>query len=415
MAEHEDPRDEYSFMQETIKDEVNDKKKAKKDIVRMARLGLVFGVIASVGFCVAKPWVERFMGKDTAKVEIPKEDADADSEKEESQSVQVQLQDLDSDSYRQLQSALAKVGSEAEKSVVEITGVSNEQDWTKETYDTKNTTSGVIVADNGKELLIFGKTDVADKAKRVEVTFADGNSVDAELKKQETTLGLGIYAVDRQMIHDTTWSQIKTATLGSTVSAVRGDPVIVLGSPFGYTGGMGFGTVASSENVINKADGKYRLICTDIASAENGSGIVINVKGEVLGIIDQRISDQSSMNLVTAYGITDLKDMIERLSNGQEISYIGIHGVDVTSDIEAQGIPKGVYVKEVDTNSPAMSAGIQSGDIITKLGRKSVETVSAYHSALMDLKSGEKVTLAGKRQGNNGYVDVEFTVTIGEK
>ena len=79
MAEHEDPRDEYSFMQETIKDEVNDKKKARKDIVRMAGLGLVFGVIASVGFCAAKPLVEKRMGKDTTKVEIPKDEADTES------------------------------------------------------------------------------------------------------------------------------------------------------------------------------------------------------------------------------------------------------------------------------------------------------------------------------------------------
>ena len=416
MAEHEDPRDEYSFMQETIKDEVNDKKKARKDIVRIAGLGLVFGVIASVGFCAAKPLVEKQMGKNTTKVEIPKDEADTESsDTEEAQAVQVQMEDLDEESYRQLQNSLTKVGDEAAKSVVEITGISNEQEWMKETYDTKNVTSGVIVADNGKELLILGKTDVAEDVKSLEVTFADGNSAEASLKKQEATLGLGIYAVDRQKIHDTTWSQIKTATLGSTAGVAKGDPVIVLGSPFGYTDAMGFGTVASNRNVINKADGKYRLICTDIASADNGSGIIININGEVVGIIDQDISEQSSMNLVTAYGITDLKDIIEQLSNGETIPYIGIYGVDVTSEIEGQGIPKGVYVKEVDTDSPAMAAGIQAGDIITKFNSKSVENVAAYHSALMELKAGAKVKLSGKRQGNNGYVDVEFTVTTGEK
>ena len=83
---------------------------------------------------------------------------------------------------------MTKVGNEAAKSVVEITGVSNEQDWTKETYDTKNTTSGVIVADNEKELLILGKTDVMESAKSVEVTFADDSSIEGSLKKQDATL-----------------------------------------------------------------------------------------------------------------------------------------------------------------------------------------------------------------------------------
>lgn len=412
MTEHEDPK-EYSFMQETIKDEVGSKSRTKKDIARMVGLGAVFGVVASLSFCVTKPLLEARLNGNETEVEIPQE-IEEEQEATEEKSTETVI-DLGVDSYRQLQYSLTEVGNQAAKSVVEITGMSSDQSWMTDTYDTKKSTSGLVVADNGQKLLIFGKTNITHDAKKIKVTFCDGRSYDASLKKQEAILGFGIYEVERQQIQDSTWSQIQTATLGTTNSAVKGEPIIVLGSPFGYAGSMGFGTVASNKNVVDKADGAYRLICTDIASAEDGSGVIVNVRGEVVGMIDQSISETSSMNLVTGYGISDLKKMIEQLSNGQGISYIGINGVDVTDEIEAQGVPKGVYVKEVETDSPAMAAGIQSGDIITSMNGEAVGTLAEYHAMLMDLKSGRKVTLTGERQGNGGYVDVEFDVTIGER
>ena len=60
---------------------------------------------------------------------------------------------------------------------------------------------------------------------------------------------------------------------------------------------------------------------------------------------------------MTGYGISGLKSEIELLSNGQAVPYIGIRGLDVTAEIEAQGIPGGVYVRTVETDSPAMAAG----------------------------------------------------------
>lgn len=75
------------------------------------------------------------------------------------------------------------------------------------------------------------------------------------------------------------------------------------------------------------------------------------------------------------------------------VPYIGIRGLDVTAEIEAQGIPEGVYVRTVETDSPAMAAGIQSGDIITEAAGKKITSLSAYQSVLRDQKSGSKIRL----------------------
>lgn len=68
--------------------------------------------------------------------------------------------------------------------------------------------------------------------------------------------------------------------------------------------------------------------------------MIINLSGEVVGIIDQGISGNSSKEMVTGYGISGLKSEIELLSNGQAVPYIGIRGLDVTAEIEAQEFPK---------------------------------------------------------------------------
>ena len=202
-------------------------------------------------------------------------------------------------------------------------------------------------------------------------------------------LGFAIYAVSGSSIEQSTWTQISTAKLGSSNSVQKGDAVAVLGKPFGYAGAVGFGTIANSRNELDADDGSYQLLCTDIGAAEDGTGVIVNLSGEVVGIIDQSISDNSSKRLVTGYGISGLKSEIELLSNGQAVPYVGIRGLDVTAEIEAQGIPNGVYVQTVEPDSPAMAAGIQSGDIITEAAGKKISSLAVYQSVMRDQKSGD--------------------------
>ena len=357
--------------------------------------------------------MERIFESSPKEVTIPEEEEE--EEEDASQQEQQVAQTLDEESFRQMQQEMTATALEASRAVVEITGVTGSQDWMNESYDNKNSVTGLIIADNGQELLIFGKTSVLADAQEIHVTFYDGTSYAASLKKRDGNLGFGIYAVNRVEIQQSTWSQIKTAVLGSSNAVSKGNPVIVIGKQFGYEGGIGFGTVAATRNFVETADGEYRLICTDIAAAADGTGIMVNLDGEVTAVIDQTVSEEDSMNLVTGYGITDIKDIIEKLSNDETIPYIGIQGIDVTEEIANQGIPEGVYVKEVDAESPAMAAGIQAGDIITSIGGEEVKSLMAYHNALMDRDSGDEVRIRGQRRGSGGYVDITFSVTVGSK
>ena len=426
MEEHRDPKEElrpkeepqeepseYLFMQETIK---RDRRGIRKGFFKMAGFGLVFGMCACFSFTALRPVMEGIFQDDPAQVTIPKEEPEEDKVQPEAEPAEPAVQQtLDADSYRQMQQSLTAIGIEANRSVAEIVAVAKDQDWTEEAKDYKNSVSGLIVADNGRELLILGKSSVAKEAQELRVIFNDGNAYPAVLKKSDGTLGIGIYAVSRSDLEDSTWAQIETAVLGSSNAVSKGDVAIVLGKPFGYAGAMGFGSIASGKNTLDLADRQYRLINTDIAGSKNGSGFIVNLKGETIALIDQSAAEEGSTELIIGYGITDVKDIIECLSNGQGVPYIGIYGVDVTEEIEEQGIPKGLYVKNVEADSPAMTAGIQSGDVITSIGDDEVASYSAYHQSLMETKVGSEVKVKGQRQGADGYVDIDFTVTVGSK
>lgn len=404
---------EYSFLQETIK---RDRRGERKGFFRMAGLGLVFGVFACFSLSAMKPAMDSIFQDDPQKVTIPQEEESQEEEEQAPPPVEEVVQPpLDADSYRQMQQSLTTIGVKANRSVVEIAGVLEDQDWTEESKDYKNSVSGLIVADNGRELLVLGKSSVAKDAKELKIVFNNGQAYPATLKKSDGNLGFGVYAVNRSDIQDSTWAQIDTAVLGSSNAVSKGDIAIVLGKPFGYAGAMGFGSIASGKNTLDSADGQYRLINTDIAGSKNGSGFIVNLKGEIIALIDQSAAEEGSTELIIGYGITDVKDVIEFLSNGQGVPYIGIWGVDVTEEIEEQGIPKGLYVKNVDADSPAMAAGIQSGDVITGIDDVEITSYGIYHGTLMEKKVGSEAVIKGQRQGADGYVDIDFKVTVGSK
>ena len=418
MENHGDPRDregesgaeheEYEFLQETLKDEKKRGRIGKSTIIKCAALGLVFGMAASLGFFALKPWAEDLMLGDPDEITIPEEEEDEGNTAtaEEEQSLVVSM-----DHYREMSAALAEIADKAKCSMARISATADD------TVDAENITGAdetdAAGADTGQEYLIFGSDRVCREGEAVEVTFADGRSYEAGVKQTDGTLGYAVYAVHKSSLAASTAEKIQVATLGRTGTAERGNTVIAMGDPFGYGDSIGYGVIASSGTEKNRTDGEYQVIGTDISGTSDGTGALFNVNGEVGGMIDAAARDED-MATVTAYGISDLKAMIECLSNGETVPYLGITGVSVTEEIASdQGIPRGVYVQKVEADSPAMEAGIQSGDVITEVAKTAVTTLSAYHTVLMKQKTGDSIRVKGMRKGTDGYVDVQYNVTVG--
>jgi len=408
----------YLFLQETVKDEQVTKKSVLNSLMKTAGRGAVFGLAACIVFSALRPWAESTFGGSSQKVTIPADEEEEEAPKEEQEEEMPEEEAIDPvltvEDYQEMHDALYQIAAQASQSVVEVSAVKDESVWEGAHYDAVNSVSGIVVWESGLELLVLAPSRIMQDAKSLTVTFADNAKYPAALKKQDRNMGLAVFSVDKRQLSDTTKKQISTAVLGNSNIVNRGDPVICLGKAFGYAGGTGYGIISSVRNRVTITDGDYRILCTDIAMADDGSGVLFNLKGEVIGLADQDISDGSGKRLVTAYSISGIKEVIEKLSNGQAIPYLGINGVEVTESIsQDQSVPKGIYVKDVEADSPAMKAGIQSGDVITQIGKTKVFTIAGYRSELMDAEVGTELRLKGQRQGASGYVDVSFTVTVG--
>ncbi len=415
--EQADQEEDYSFMQEVIKDAPGSKQRRRKDIVRMIGFGIIIGVVACLTFCLLRPWMERLLNReDPETVTIPADEEESSPDSEEAAAEQEEDTPLNADSYTQMLQSLHEVASESSKSVVAVTGYTGEENWAEEEDAAKLSVSGVIVADNGPEVLVLGQDARGEDIESLEVTFVDGQSYPASIKGRDGNLGLCIYAVSKEDIEEETQQQIKEATLGNSNQTELGDTAIVLGKPFGYADAVSYGIVASVDNYLEAADGKFELVYTDVAGSDEGSGVITNIDGEIIGIIDQSVSDEEGSSQIIGYGISGLKDVIELLSNGEPVPYIGVVGTDVTEQMAEEGIPDGIYVRETRMDSPAMNAGIQSGDVITRLGDVEIGSMAGYRHSLLQFTVGDEVVLTAKRPGaQDEYVEIEFTVTIGEK
>lgn len=405
-VDQEENQEEYSFMQEVIKDETDSVKRVKSNIFRLIGYGAIFGVAASVVFCALSPWIETHFHNNPTQVEIPEDEEENPEEPTEKE----EKQELDEDSYRQVLQSLSITATKTKYSMATI---SRKKDSADDDNKTNEEISGVVIADNGKELLVLSQTLKLKKDESIQIAFFDKKNYDAILKMQDENLGISVYAVEKKDIDKNMWRKITIAELGNSHLMESGDAIIVYGRPFGQDEAVGYGVVSADEEYVEKADGHYRLLCTNITEGENGSGVVLNRKGQVVGLIDQSALGEGSNGRIGGYGISDIKDVIELLSNGSSIPYTGIYGMDVTDKLAEKGMPQGVYVKEVAPDSPAMEAGIQSGDVIVGIDGENIVSLSNYHSILMRRQEGSEIELQGCRQGPKGeYVDINFKVTV---
>ena len=182
----------------------------------------------------------------------------------------------------------------------------------------------------------------------------------------------------------------------------------------GTSNSVSYGMITASNLTISTSDRNYRVLLTDINGSQNGSGVLFDLQGRLIGIITNRKTGSDMKNVITAYGITDLQKTVEKMSNAAQIPYLGIKGADVPQEANLElGIPFGAYVEEFDMDSPAMRAGIQRGDVIVAVGERNVSNYMEYSNALMNHEPGETVEVTVKRQAQEEYREMKFEIELG--
>lgn len=406
---------EYSFLQEVIKDEVGGTGKRKKRILRKIGVGIFIGLVACFTFSVFKPWVESRISGNPDEVTIPR-DTKQTAENEADRSGK-DGNGQKKDNYSKSVKSLSDVAKKGKRSVVSLLVLTGATIGNKEFVSESQSVSGVLIADNGQELLILGPTMEVGETQQIQATFCDGKKYRVTEKKSDANLELTIYAVKESQLEEKTAKSIRLAALGSSYEVKKGDITVLLGMLFGQGEAVGYGVLRSSTEKAERADGTYHILGAELAGFTGGSGIMFNRQEEVIGIICDAAGEDAKEELMHAYAISDIKDVMQFLANGESVPYIGIHATDVSENIaEDRRIPRGIYVDKVEADSPAMRAGIQSGDVLTAIGGTDIENFEQYHELLMEEKEGTHLLIKGYRRGaKDQYVAVHFNATVGNK
>lgn len=310
---------------------------------------------------------------------------------------------------------MANYANELGNYMVTVTGVTSQMDWFNNVEISKHQSYGAVVADNGKDFLVLVDYTALEKAERLSLMFASGIRVDAKLEAIDSTTNLALLSVGHDVLEKETYiNNLRIAPLGSSNSRrMVGTPIIALGSPMGIGNSFVHGVVTAVGSCQLYADTNYEFLQTNIVGSRNGTGFLFNMSGEIIGVITNDRVNEEMQDMLTAYGITDLKKRIEKMSNGETMPYMGIKGVDVTKEAnEELNVPYGAYITGVDMESPSMLAGIQQGDVLVSLDGKPIFNYDDYIVHLGQLESGKNVEVKVMRLRQDEYKEMEFHLDL---
>ncbi len=474
MSEDNNKKDdkEFSFIQEQITSKKKSKfKRMLFSVVWTITLAGIFGIVAGVAFCVSEPTISNFLGKQQGKktVEFPtaspegpnqdkpgslsptpsitvdgeEQDGDGQDSDVDTNNGNVANGDSEIDSQNGQHNAvdsepdkvviekvikadladltsiytdLREISDKVSSSLVTVTSTHSGVSAFENEIESTKTTTGLVVANNEADLLILVSLDKIKDAKDIQVTFADDFQIEAKMQAYDKDLNLAILAIELVNIPYNNLINIKAATLGESYSLIIGTPIMALGCPNGYVGSMELGIIASKGYNVYITDNKIDLFNTDINYNENSDGIIVNLSGEVIGIITNELKDESNEELNTVIGISRIKKIIESLVNNTDRIYFGIKGADMTeAAMKEVEINNGIFITEVEADSPALEAGLQSGDIILAVNDTPLMSVNTFNSILSIYKPKTSVKVTILRSTKDSYKDMEIDVTLAKK
>lgn len=438
---------ESDFITERIKTKpLNKKKLIRRTIVTVA-MAVIFGLVACVTFLTLEPMISNWLyPKEEKQPEIVKFPEDRDEmqpedmlaenlptespepspeptpDSEETLLPEYQIEDilgrvtLDLDDYKRLYAVMAEFAGELNEYMVTVTAVTSNVDWLDSVQESRNQCPGLIISDNGLELLVLANYTPLRSAERLLLTFHNGLVMEGHLKKYNRETDLAVVSVALENLPEGMSEELPRAVFGYiNGSSLIGTPVVAVGSPMGVSNSVGYGMITSAGATLSMTDRNYKLIQTDIHGSQKASGVLFDLQGQVVGIITNGKSGSDLGNVITAYSIMELRRVVEKMSNASPIAYMGVRGVDVSREANQElGVPYGAYVENIDMDSPAMRAGIKRGDIITRIDETAIVSFGNYSNALMSMVPGQTVTVTVMRQAQEEYKEMSFKIELGE-
>lgn len=277
--------------------------------------------------------------------------------------------------------------------------------------------SGVVYDDEGH---IVTNAHVVGKERTFKVTTATGEqALTAKLVTSYPEQDLAVIKLDNPP------SKLKPAKFGDSTKAKVGQIVLAMGSPLGLSSSVTQGIVSATGRTVSepRTEGAAGATIANMVQTSaainpgNSGGALVNLDSEVIGIptlaaTDPQMGDSAAPGIGFAIPSSMVKTVADQIIKDGKVTdsgraALGITGRTVLGDDYK---PAGVAVAEAQKDGAAGKAGIEAGDIITKLGDTPITTITSLSEALAGEKPGEKAQVTYTRDGSDKTADV----TLGE-
>ena len=415
---------EYQFIQETIKKQPREHRSVAYRLLAIVGCGVLFGGCAAATFAGVFPVLADKEEDTQQKIELTEtstmEKAEAVSEEQTVESGETeQISEETAKSplafYEETYKEVLKVSQESQKSLVSVRGISKDEDLLDNSYLQQGDSEGLIFLETDTQFYILTYEEELENLQELQVTFADGSTVTGEICKGDEDTGLAVATVKKSLLSESTREDVVVSDLTNAQEPEQSDMVIAIGSPAGDSDAVVYGMVTSVSEKLEAADTEYEVLSTDMQGNKDGSGVLLDISGNVTGMILKE--SESDGDNIHAIAVSQILPLVERLANGEKARYTGIYGTEIDqAQCRHLGIGQGLYIERTEKDSPAMKAGLQSGDIISKIDENLTESMQSYYTYLQTKKAGEKITVTVLRKNSKGdYVEKDYQVLVEER
>ena len=204
--------------------------------------------------------------------------------------------------------------------------------------------------------------------------------------------------------------------LGNSFQLKSLTQIYMTGAPHKIPGETVRGMITNIVDDIPETDGYKQLIYTDMTRISGGSAILFTEEGKIVGWVSDYTNVEGT-NQAAACGISPLKYLIEDAMSGTETAYLGIRCTQVTAyDAVVNGMEEGFYISSVEENSPAFTAGLQTGDRLISINDQRVSGSHVLQIRIdQDLSPGQEIDVVVERRSAAGYEPLTIRVTAGSR
>ena len=297
---------------------------------------------------------------------------------------------------------------------INVTGTSG-YNFFGQAVQTASAGSGFVLTKDG---FIVTNYHVVKDADTVKVTMYNGDEYDAKYVGGDEDYDIAVIKVEA--------ADLQPVTLGDSDELNVGDHVLAIGNPLGeLTFSMSGGMVSCVNRAINVDGTPFNMIQTDASiNPGNSGGPMFNQYGEVVGIVSAKYSstgNESVEGLGFAIPINDVFAMIQDImTNGYVTNkpYLGITAGTMTEQMASQyryNIKEGVFVYSVEEGKAADQAGLQMGDVITKVDDHDIKTMEDLTAVKKQYSAGDTATLTIYRGGETMTVELTWDAVPAEQ